>query len=239
MNSSYRENSLSAGDSLRSHCPSGREGLSLVPSPASRPTTAPHSSCCSHHCAHHASGTQPTQAPAPSLQHRCILQPLQADLGPGWRSMDTEGQGALHRGRSSSHGGPELSYIWTAQCNQKHCTARPTLSSRVSANHGWWFAATLCPEHKWSHNPCISPHHLLIAPGPILTGTDVPSYSNASTAKEQHPPLPWQAGGSWGSPQPVTPGCFLPPGTCGSSTGSRDWSGREEGFLLLPRLPEN
>lgn len=116
--------------------PAQRQGRALpIPSPASGPpllhTTHgdPRGSCCSHRCARCASGMQPTQAPCPSPQHRCISQPLQVGLGPGWRSADTAGQGALRRGRSGSHGDPEPSSIWmTARCKRKQRAACPTLS---------------------------------------------------------------------------------------------------------------
>lgn len=126
-----------------------------------------------------------------------------------------------HHGAGSAPPGQEQQPQWsraelhqTAQYRLKQCSTCPILSSRVSTNHGWWFATTLCPERKCSQSlrlPLSPPS----SPWPILTGTDVPSYSNASTAKErlvlnQHPPPPWQAAGSWGSPWPATPGCFHP-----------------------------
>lgn len=203
MNSSYRENSLSAGDSLRSHHPSTREGLSPVPSPASHPTAAP-------------TTVPPTQAPAPSRQHRCISQSLQADLGPGWRSTGAAEQGVLHQGRSSSHGGAELSDAGRHSANQVQSTAvcAPCFHPEFLLTT----AGGLQPrsvQNTSEVNPCISPRHLCTAPGPILAGADVPSYSNASTTKERlvlnlHPPPPWQAVGSRGSPWPTTPGCFPP-----------------------------
>lgn len=72
MNSSYRENSLSARGSALSHRPSGKEG-----------SPSPFCSLTPHHChAHLASGPRPVQAPAPSSQHHCISQPLGAIVGP-------------------------------------------------------------------------------------------------------------------------------------------------------------
>lgn len=229
MNSSYRENSLSAGDSLRSHHPSTREGLSPVPSPASHPTAAP--------------TTVPlTQAPAPSRQHRCISQSLQADLGPGWRSTGAAEQGVLHQGRSSSHGGAELSDAGRHSANQSTAVCAPCFHP-VSTNHGWWFAATLCPEHKWSQS-------LHLPPSPPYSPWSHPRRGRRAILQQCF----HHQGAAGAKPTPSTPpaSCGLPgqppaldtrllprQGRAAAARAAGTGAGGRRGFLLLPRLPEN
>lgn len=215
MNSSYRENSLSAGDSLRPPHPSGREGLSPAPSPASRPTAAPGGSCGSRRRAHPASGTHaahPSPCSLPAAPLPLAAPPSRFGTWLGERGH--RGAGSAPRGRSGSHGGTELSYTWTAHCSRKHRAACPVLSSRVSTNHGRWFAAALCPEHKWHqsrHLPPPPPY----SPQPHPHGDrpailQQPSHRRGAAGAEAAPSAP---PGSWGLlGQPPAPSTrLLPP----------------------------
>jgi len=140
MNSSYRENSLSAGDSPRSHRLGGGEGLSLLPSPASHPTAAPTAVPPAH------------RPPEPLLPPRGIAAPPRGS-GTWLEERGHRRAGSAPWSRSSRRSGPELSYAGAARCSRKHWAPCPVLSSGVSTNHGRRFAATLCPKHQWGQSP--------------------------------------------------------------------------------------
>lgn len=184
MNSSYRENSLSAGNSSGSQ----RQGKALpVPPLASHPTAAPP---LFHH------------RPEPPLPG-CISQPLGA--GPGAEGAVLQGTSA-RPGQEQQPRRPELSHGWAAQGKGKHCSACPVLSSRAP-NHGWCSAATLCPQHEWSQTPHLPPSPPSSCwPRPHRDRSATFSHACRATAAGA-PTAPHPVLGAQGSP---APGCCLP-----------------------------
>lgn len=221
--------------------PPQRQGRALpIPSPASGPTAAPRRS---HRpprllllpplrspCLRHAAHPSPPSFPAASLH----LAAPPSGFGTRLEERRRRGTGSAPSGqeRQPRRSRAELHLDdGTVQTEAPRCVPHAFTELLLATAGGLQPRSVQNTSGVNSH---VSPRHLLTAPGPILTGTDVPPYSNASTAKEwlmpkRHPSPPWQAGGSWGSPRPATPGCFLPPGTRGSGAGGGDRSGREEG----------
>lgn len=118
MNSSYRENSLSARDSP---CPRRGEGLSL----------APFSSLVSHGCSTQLAAAQGSHRCARRASRRQRTQPRSIAaprtlrrFGTRWDGSPRRRQqqaGSSYQGRSSSHSGPELNRSCRARRAQKHC----------------------------------------------------------------------------------------------------------------------
>lgn len=151
---------------------------------------------------------------------------------PGEQVREPPGQrGAA--GQEQPPRGPELSHVWVAQGKGKHCSACPILSSRAPTNHGWCSAATLCPQHQRSQSPRLLPSPPY-SRWPILAGTEVPPSATLAGPRRSrcsHGTTP----AGWGLRAAPAPGCCLPR----DAAAARAAGGREEGSLLLPRLPEN